>query len=169
MPRSGQGQALRQLRYELEEHLRNLPPVLEDLWKTLVRPAIYWLLVSLVVGAVLLKIKRLLFPPTPYELHKEALIKFRQDKSPKRSIALLQQAADSDYWPAAHSLAAIYIYRLKQAQPALRVLKPYSGPEVESLRFDARAVLSGNHQMIVSELREQEYLHPIFAEIKKTQ
>lgn len=123
---------------------------------------------------------RLRWFSTAQELHHEALCVYQQQQT-KKSIRkvhnLLQRAIQRDptYQPAYLSLAASYLYppdySSKQRDPerALQVLSQCrrnteGGEEIiRALILDCQAIQSGQEQMVLDTLRQDEYLNRAFA------
>ena len=192
MTRSGGGlaHALRDVLQQLltDEVVRGLPAFFADFfWSTAV-PIAAGLLLSAAIGWLFRCIWRILFPPSPAELHEEALRLLQQQPPALRSAsahhlrraeALLRKAAFGNgkkgcrncYAPAVVSLAALQIYRRGDGVAALKLLEgivPDNGEDLSpvilrGLELDARAAAAGQYQMIQCELRESEFLSVAFA------
>jgi len=171
---AGMAHAMKEIAEQIPELLEQLPTVLEDLVWSVGVPLATGLAIAAVVGIILTKLKRLLFPPSAAELHREALQTLsssttssstkNQQRSERQAERLLGRALqrDAHYQPAVWSLAALYIYRQRNGHKAVQLLRSTTNqqkdPVVTGLLLDAQAVIAGQYQMIQSELREAEFL-----------
>jgi predicted Zn-dependent protease len=160
--------ALRDLTRNFSAHMANLPAVLQDFFWNAVLPVALGLAVLAVLGSIVRKVKRIVYPPNSMELHKEALnilqsagYKKQNKWAERQAIILLQKAVEQDprYEPATWSLAALYLYRLNDPKSAIPLLSSSSSSsQSQSILLDAKAMADGQHQMIQAELRQTEFL-----------
>jgi hypothetical protein len=130
--------ALRNIFAQLPEFLAQLPATLQQICWDAVVPCLTALACATLVGLVAHRIHRILYPPGPGELHKEAVLLLLQSSSSqkqssqRRARACLQQAVDvlltaiqqdPSYAPAIVSLAALYIYKLHNGRAAIQLLE----------------------------------------------
>jgi hypothetical protein len=146
---NGLSMALRNISFELFRFLHaSKIYVKENVW-TVIVPGCFLLLALTILLWVLVRLFRKLYPPTPAELHRQALQvlqlqpkvankqrysknsssspqknKRQQEKQQQQAVKLLTRAllADPTYRPARLSLAALYMYRMSDATAALGVL-----------------------------------------------
>lgn len=157
---------------ELHYHLHELPNLLADVFTTFILPFLLLLASLALVSLLVLRLKRILIPPTPGEMHVEALLALQRKHQPKdttaTSLAHMQRCLQThpEYVPLRLSLAALLLYRMGAAEQALAVLRPVQDRNVaQSLILDAKALKGGcSTSMIQTPLREEEYLSPSFAQ-----
>lgn len=179
-----------------------LPALATDLFWNFFLPFIVTVVLSGVTLKLSLVLYSFIYPPTASELHKEALkilentsrrpdnidnissnsrkmrAKLREiQQSEQQAEDLLQRAMKRDdpitvYEPAVLSLAALYAYRQRKPQEALRLLEPFflaSSKEkknctrqhlaaLDAVWQDAQAMVEGHDNMVQTELAEAEYL-----------
>jgi len=172
---SGLAFALREIFRELPEQLEYLPAALQEIFWNTVAPIAVIFVVLGITALIAKRIKRILYPPSSLELHKEALLALQTYRSVKQRKAaqkqaetLLRQAINQDpsYLPAILSLAAMYIYRQQNANAAIQLLLMHetntsnvdNNDDVKSLLLDAQAMQAGQGNMIQTELRDYEFL-----------
>lgn len=179
---SGLAYALREIFQELPYHLENLQAALLELFWNIVFPTAVILAVIAVAGLIAKRIKRIVYPPSAAELHKEALLALQasysgvkyQRAAQRQAELVLKQAIrrDATYLPAVLSLAALYIYRKSNWKAAISLLETTTSnstgaknnADVQSLLLDARALQAGHIHMIQSEIRDYEFLSVSFAD-----
>jgi hypothetical protein len=113
----------------------------------------------------------LIFPPSPENLHKEALQNLQKGRE-RQAESLLRESvrrSKSTYAPAVLSLAALYVYRQNKPEKGIQVLDTASKAmkkvpaEFKAVRQDAVAVMQGNGDMVQGVLAESEFLSALAA------
>lgn len=157
-------------------HFRNLPVVLRDVFWDAIAPTLMVLAGVALVGLTAHRIKGMLYPPGPAELHKKAMlilqISFNR-RACKKASDILWKAVQQDpsYAPAVLSLAALYIYKLQDGKAAVNLLDATvlrdeattldAAPcktDARCLMLDAQALLAGQGHMLQSDVRQYEFL-----------
>lgn len=135
---------------QLPEFVTNLPALSYQVFWAFVAPGLSVLALLAAVGTAAYRVKLILYPSGPSELHSRAMTLLQQQqqqyqqKSPvttkkkgpfwksskqpyQQVISLLQTAAiEHKYAPALLSLAALYIYKLHDGKAAIQLLKSSS-------------------------------------------
>jgi tetratricopeptide (TPR) repeat protein len=200
---SPQYYALLKVTLQMQQFIaEELPALATDLFWNIFLPLIVTVLLSGVTLKIGLVVYSFIYPPTASELHKEALKLLETTRRPddikngssnasnsrkarammqaiqqseQQAEAILRRAMKRDptYEPAVLSLAALYAYRQRKPQEALRVLEPFQSKNnkmtttgsctlhlaaLDAVRQDAQAMVQGHDNMVQTELAEAEYL-----------
>jgi hypothetical protein len=151
--RSALAEALGDLVHEIPYLIEHLPGVASELFWTVLIPLLGVLLVLAVLATATSRIRRILYPPTPHELHRDALLLLQQQQQQQRKrkktivaavkaatsttshsnsntksdlkpvLDMLETASRRGHVPATLSLAACHLYQLGDGRAALAVLR----------------------------------------------